>query len=85
MEEVTADYHGHCLEGLQSNLQSLKGNVTLLRRPPPILPENGPLLKKGTCKGTLCWDSVAGAIVYCPSGFATTESFCRQTLNGLCR
>lgn len=54
MEEVTADYHGHCSEGLQSNLQSLKGNVTLLPRPPPILPENGPLLKKGTCKGTLC-------------------------------
>ncbi len=29
MEEVTADYHGHCFEGLQSNLQSLKGNVTV--------------------------------------------------------
>lgn len=73
MEEVTTDYHSHCLEGLQSNLQSLKGNVTLLPRPPPILPENRPLLKKEACKGTLCWYSVADAIVYCPSGCATTE------------
>lgn len=41
-EEVAADYHSRCLEGLQSNLQSFKGNVTLLARPPPILPENEP-------------------------------------------
>lgn len=72
MEEVTANYHGHCFEGLQSNLQSLKGNVTV-PRPPPILPENRPLLESEACKGVLCWDSVASAIVYCPSGFAATE------------
>lgn len=73
MEEVAADYHGHYVKGLQSNLQSLKGNATLLPRPPPILPENEPLLKSEVCKGVLCWDSVASAIVYCPSGFTATE------------